>query len=103
MQPVVPLHREEDHAHAVLPRRRQREAELRALPGEERVRDLNQNPRPVSGLRIAATRSAVGEVDQDLNALDNDLVGFAAFDVRHEPDAAGIPFQPGIVQSLLWR
>ena len=64
------------------------------------MRDLNQHPRAVARLRVAAAGAAVGQVDQHLDALQDDLVGTVALDVGHEPDAAGIPLQAGIVQSL---
>ena len=41
---------------------------------EELVRDLNEDAGAVAGLRIAAARAAMRQVDQDLDALGDDVV-----------------------------
>ena len=96
----VRLHRQERHADAVLAGGRQGEAELGALAREELVRDLDQHAGAVAGFRIAAAGAAVGQVDEDLNALDDDVVRFLAFDVGNEADTAGVVFLARIVQPL---
>ncbi len=73
-QPLRRLHRQKHHAHAVFARRRQREAQLGALPRKEFVRDLDQDARAVAGLRIAAARAAMRQVDEDLQSLGDDVV-----------------------------
>ena len=100
LQPVMAFHRKERHAHSVFPRRREREAELRALAREELVRDLNQHAGAVAGFRIAATSAAVGQVDQNLNALDDDVVRFLAFDIGYEADTAGVAFLGRVIKTL---
>ena len=57
--------RHEQHADAVFAGRRQRDAELLRLAGEELVRDLHQDAGAVAGARIGADRAAMLEVDQD--------------------------------------
>ena len=57
--------RQEQRADRVLAGRRQREAELRQLLGEELVRDLHQDAGAVAGARVGADRAAVFEVEQD--------------------------------------
>jgi hypothetical protein len=42
----------------------------------------------------------MGQVDENLNALQDDVVRRLALDVDHEPDAAGIALVGGIVQAL---
>ena len=86
--------------HPYSPRAGQREPELGALAREELVRDLDQNARPVARLRVAAAGAAVGEVDEDLDALADDLVRAFATDVGDEADAAGIVFVDGTVEPL---
>ena len=103
LQPLVRFDRQEGHADAVLAGRRQGEAELGALAREELVRDLDQHAGAVAGFRIAAAGAAMRQVDQDLNALDDDVVRFVAFDVGNEADAAGIVLMAGIVKSLRGR
>ena len=62
---------------------------------------LKHQARAVAGLRVGALRTAVAEVDQDLNALPDDLVGLGPVYVGDEADAAGRVFEPRIVQALL--
>jgi hypothetical protein len=54
------------------------------------VRNLDQNARAVTGLRVASARAAVSEIDQNLHALDHNVVRFFSLDARDESDAAGI-------------
>ena len=82
---------------------RQREAELGALAREELVRDLDQHAGAVAGFRIAAAGAAVRQVDQNLNALDDDVVRFLTLDVGNEADSAGIVLMARIVKTLRGR
>ena len=91
--------RQEQRADGVLARRRQREAELGRLLGEEFVRHLHQNAGAVAGARIGADRAAVLEIDQDRQRVFDDLVRLAALDVGNKSDAAGILFQRRIKQA----
>ena len=58
--------RHEELADRVMPGLRQLDAELAAFGGEERVRDLRQHAAAVAERRIGADRSAMVEVDEDL-------------------------------------
>ena len=73
-QPLLRLHRQEHHADAVGARLGQRETQLRAFARKELVRDLDQNAGAVARLRIAAASAAMRQVDQDLDALADDVV-----------------------------
>ncbi len=79
-QAVRRLNRQKHHAHAVLARRRQRETQLGAFARKELVRNLNQNAGAVAGFRIAAAGAAMRQVDQDLQALDDDVVRLLALE-----------------------
>ena len=100
LQAVVAFHRKERHAHSVFPRGRERETAFGALAGEELVRDLNQHAGAVAGFRIAAASAAVGQVDQNLYALDNDVVRFLALDIGDEADTAGVAFLGRVIETL---
>ena len=102
-QARVRFHRQEHHADAVLAGRRQREAQLGALAREELVRNLDQDAGAVAGFRIAAAGSAMRQVDQNLDALDDDFVRFLTLDVGNEADSAGIVLMARIVKSLRGR
>jgi len=88
------------HADAVLAFGGQAEAEARALADEELVRDLDEDAGAVAGFGIAAAGSTVGEVDEDLDAFGNDVMGFVAFDAGDEADAAGVVLVAGVVEAL---
>ena len=76
------LLRQEHHAHTVLPRRRQRDAELAARAAEERIGQLKQDARAVALQRIRTRRAAMREVHQNLETLLDDGVTLASLDVR---------------------
>src|SRR5450756_2764337 len=99
----VRFNRQEYHAHAVLAGRRQGEAQFGALADEELVRDLDQDASAVAGFRIAAAGAAMGQVDEHLYALDDNVVRFLTFNVGDEANSAGIVLMAGIVESLRGR
>jgi hypothetical protein len=68
---------------------------------EKRVRHLHENSRAVAGILLAAAGAAMIEIFENCQRLVYDLVRLFAFDVDHEPDAAGIVFKSGIIESLL--
>ena len=82
--------RQEDHADTVFAYRRQREPKFRAFAAEKLVRDLNENSGAVTCLRIAAARSAVRQVDQDLNAFGDDFMRRFALDIDEKANSAGV-------------
>ena len=93
----------EDHADAIFARTGQRDALVSAGLLEEIVRHLHEDARPVARVRFRAARPAMAEVQQHGQGLTHDLVGFAALDVDHKPDAASVVFKLRIVQALLDR
>jgi len=70
---------------------------------EKFVRNLDEHSGAVAGFRIAAASAAVGQVDEYLDALDDNVVGFITFDTGYEADTAGIMFQAGMIESLRFR
>ena len=97
------IDRQKHHPHAIFARRRQRKTKPRAFALEKRVRNLNQNSGAVAGLRIAAARAAMRQVDQDLNALEDDVVRFAPGNIGHKADAAGIVLMLRVIETLSRR
>ena len=97
------LHGQKDQTGAVFAGGGQGEAFFGAFAREKSVGDLNKESGAVAGLRIAATGSAVRQIDEDLDALGNDIVRFVAVDVHHEANPAGIAFVGRIVQALRRR
>ena len=64
------------------------------------MRNLNQNARAVARLRIAARRAAMGQVDQHLKTLADNLVALFAANARDQPHAAGIVLIPRVIEPL---
>ena len=62
--------------------------------------NLDQNAGAVAGLRIAARRAAMGEVDEDLEALADNLVALFAADARDQAHAAGIVLIARMIETL---
>ena len=97
------LNRQKYHPDAVLTGRRQGESERAALTREKLVGNLNQDARAIARLRIAATRAPMRQVDQDLEALANDVVRSVTLRIDDEFDATSIVFVSRIVKTLLGR
>ncbi len=95
--------RHEHMADGVLPRLGQLDACRAARHAEEVVWDLHQDAGAVARERVGARRAAMGEVDEDLEAVLDDLVAHAPLQVGDEAHAAGIMLVLGIVESLRWR
>jgi hypothetical protein len=100
LQARMRLYRKEGHAHAVFPGRGQREAQPGALAREEPVRNLDEDAGAVAGFRVAAAGSAVRQIDQKLDSLDDDVVRLLTLDVGDEADAAGVALAGGVVKTL---
>ena len=66
---------------------------------EERVRHLQDDARAVTGQRITAGRAAMHQVEQDIDALLDDIVRGLTLDVGHETNAAGVVFELRVVES----
>src|SRR5262249_27741033 len=73
-------------------------AELARLPGEEFVRDLDQNAGAVARAGVGTNGAAMLKVEEDGERILNDLVGPPPFDIGDEADAAGILVECGIVE-----
>ena len=65
--------------------------------------NLNQHARAIPGVRIAAASAAMGQVDEDLDALDDNVVGPLTVDAGDKPDATSIALVARVVKTLRWR
>jgi hypothetical protein len=91
---------EKDHSNAVLAGLRKRKAELGAFLLEELVRNLDGDAGTVAGLRIAAAGPAMGKIDEDLNALLNDVVARHTLKAGNEAHSTGVALEGRIVEAL---
>jgi len=64
---------------------------------QQRVRHLDQAAGAVANQWVGADRTAMVEIDQDLQAALDDVVRFSPFDIGDETDAAGIMLVARIV------
>ena len=80
--------------------RRQVDAELGAFGREEAMRNLHEHAAAVAELGVGADRAAMVEIDEDLQALLEDVVRLAVAHVGDEADAAGIVLPGGVVEAL---
>src|SRR5262249_45573467 len=79
---------------------RESEADFRRFARKKIVRDLNQNACAVARFRVTAACAAVRQIDENLNALLDDVVRFLAFDVGDKPNSACIMLLARVVQTL---
>jgi hypothetical protein len=82
---------------------RQLDAQFAALFAEKFFRQLHHDAGAVAGHLVAAAGAAVGQVDEDIQRLVDDIVGFLALEVHHATHAAGVVFKTRIVQPLRLR
>ena len=67
------------------------------------MRHLHEHAGAVAGVDLAAAGAAMIEVLEDLDALLDDGVRFAALDVHDEADAAGVMLELRVIEALLRR
>ena len=91
--------REEEHTHTVFPLAANVDVQLVGDLGEEFVADLEQNAHAVAGFALGVLAGAVFQMLHDGQRIADRLVAFAAFDIHHGADAAGIVLKPGIIQA----
>src|SRR5215472_36496 len=97
------IDRQKHHPNAVLPGCGQRKAQLRAFALEKRMGNLDQYSCAIAGVRVATARAAMRQVDQDLDALQHDVVRLVTFNVRDKPDPARVMLVPRRVEPLSLR
>jgi len=62
--------------------------------------NLDQNPSAIAGLRIAAASPAMRQIDQNLDAFQNDVVRLPPLNAGDKSDAAGVVLMLRAVKSL---
>ena len=103
LQAAVPFNRQKHHARGVSARLRQCEIKGRALAREKCVRNLNQNARAVARLRVAATRTAVRQIDENLNPFQDNVVAFFAANAGDKSETTCVVFIARLVEPLRVR
>ena len=85
------------HAHAVLSKRWQSDADLGHVFAEQGIWNLNQDTCAVAHQGICTHRAAVVEVFQNLERLPHNRMAFLALDVCHKTNTTGVVFVGGVV------
>ena len=67
---------------------------------EERVRDLDEDARAVTGVGLGAARPAVFQTQQGGDRLADDVVGATTLEIGHHGDAAGVVLEVRGVEPL---
>jgi hypothetical protein len=62
--------------------------------------NLDQHTGAVTGLRVAAAGTTVSQIDQDLDALLNNLMALFATNTGDKTDAAGVMLVRWVKQTL---
>ena len=101
--PLARVPRQEHHADAVLAGAGQVDTGGGRRLRQEAVRHLQEHAGAVAGVDLAAARAPVQQVQADLERLPHELVRPFALDVDHEPYAARVVLEPGVVEALLRR
>ena len=91
----------ENHADAVVTGVWQVNADSLAGMFEEPMRYLHQNTSAVARVVFGAACAPVVETDEGFEGHFDDLVGFFAFDIHDKPNATGVAFVFGVVESVL--
>jgi hypothetical protein len=89
--------RQEDESRTIRPGGRKLEGKNLA---KERVGGLNQNAGAVARIGLAPARTAMLQIDQDLQRLTNDVVRATPLHVHDEADATGVMLHLRVVQTL---
>ncbi len=89
---------EEDHAHPQVAVPGDAHLEAGQVRGQEPVRDLGQDARPVTRLPVGRDRAPVGQVGDGLERPQENRVAAAARG-GHESNPAGVVVEPRIVQA----
>lgn len=90
---------EEEHAHTVLALVAKADVQFFGHLGEELVADLQQNAHAVTGLTFSILAGTVLQPFHNGQCIVHGLVAFAALDIHHSANAAGIVLKLWIVQT----
>ena len=88
---------QEEDAGAVMSGGGQFELQAIGLGGEELVRDLHEDSRPVARRFVGPRGPAVLQVQENLLGIIDDFVAFRARNIHHGADTAGVVLELGIV------
>jgi hypothetical protein len=100
---AIPVGRGKHHSDTVLALARQLNALVGHNAPHKAVGYLQQYPRAVAGLGLAAHAASVREIFENLYCVLDQFVGFDALNVHEHAYAAGIVFKGRIVQALPLR
>src|SRR5262249_2109946 len=92
--------RREEGADAIVLGLGQRDTQGFTTGLEEGVGDLDQDPRAVAGVILAAAGPSMVEVDQSGETIADDLMRAPPLEINDEADAAAIVLVGGVIEAL---
>ena len=103
LQAAVLVHGKKAHGHAVSAGLGQLNAQFAAFARKKDMGNLDEDACAIARLRIATRRAAMGQVDENLKALADNLVAFFSANAGHQPHAAGIVLVAWMIETLRVR
>jgi hypothetical protein len=97
---LVPVGRQKHHAHPILPRLRQVNVQSRAGVLQERMGELQEDARPITGIGFTATGTTVIQVLKNCQGLLHNGVRFSSLNIHNETNTACIVFESGVIETL---
>jgi hypothetical protein len=94
---MLRVRRQENHPHAIFIQVRKQNSGFSALLCQELVGYLQQNAGSISRLWIAATRTPVPQVRQNLQGLADDVIRPGSVEVGNKTDATTVLFKLRVV------
>jgi hypothetical protein len=91
---------QKNHADAVFAGCGQLHILLRKLVAIKLVRNLDQDASAVPAQRVCTNGTAMVQILENRQALQDDFVAFLTFDMRNKPYAAGIVFPRLVIQAV---
>jgi hypothetical protein len=89
------------HAYSVLGVGGQGKAQFGTFFPEKLVGDLDQDTRPITAIRVMAAGAAMLHVDEHMQGVFDDVVGFLPLEVGNKANAAGIVLKLRDIERLL--
>jgi hypothetical protein len=103
LQAAVFVHRKKSHGDAISAGAGKLDSKFAAFAREEDMRDLNEDAGTITGFGITPGRSAMREVDKNLNTLPDDVVAFFATNAGDKTHTARIMLISRMIEALWTR
>ncbi len=97
---LLAVRRQEHHPHPIVPWLRQLQANPITGMLQKRMRDLQQDTGPITGIVLTPAGATMVQVLQHRESLLHDLVRLLTLNVHDKADTTGIVLIAGVVEAL---